>query len=487
MSDETLAFLPAWALLQKLRRRDITARALLEQHLDRVQRFNPTLNAVIHLDAPRARAAADAADAAAARGEWLGPLHGLPMTVKDTNNVAGWPATWGDPALRDNIPARSATVIRRLEAAGAVLFGKTNIPINALDWQSYNAIHGTTHNPWDLGRSPGGSSGGSAAAVASGMAPLELGGDAGGSIRIPAHFCGVYGHKPTPGLLPGEGTGRPGSLLESDLSVAGPLARSVRDLEIALDVTAGPAGALAKAWRLALPPARATQLRDFRVAVVTDSPVAEVDVGYRAEILALAERLRAAGARVTLEALPFTDHAAHHATYLRLLRGGAAARLSEAVFKSAVTRSETPGANSPSLYMAQTEAAYAQRHRDWLLGEEARARLKGDWASFFEEFDVVVAPCSTVPAFPIDEARPREERILRVNGRDADYNDQLFWAGLGTLPSLPATAAPIGFVEGLPVGVQVIGPSHEDRTTLAFAAGLEALHPFQPPPAYAAG
>ncbi|MDB5413521.1 MAG: amidase [Rubritepida sp.] len=485
MSDENLAFLPAWALLQKLRRRDITARALLEFHLERVQRHNPTLNAVIHLDAPRARAAADRADAALARGEWLGPLHGLPMTVKDTNNVAGWPATWGDPALRDNIPTESAVIMQRLEAAGAVLFGKTNIPINALDWQSYNAIYGTTRNPWDLARSPGGSSGGSAAAVASGMAPLEVGGDAGGSIRIPAHFCGVFGHKPTPGLLPSLGNGKPGSILENDLSVAGPLARSVRDLEIALDVMAGPAGPQAKAWRLALPPARATQLRDFRVAVVTDSPVAEVDAGYRAEILALAERLRAVGARVTLEALPFTDHAAHHATYLRLLRGSAVSRLPEAVFKAAVERNEMPGANPPSLYVAQTDAAYSQRHRDWQLGEEARMRLKADWASFFEDFDVVVAACSTVPAFPIDEARPREERVLRVNGRDADYNDQLFWAGLATLPSLPSTAAPIGFAGGLPVGVQVIGASHEDRTTLAFAAGLEALHPFQAPPAFA--
>ncbi|WP_207541114.1 amidase [Sabulicella rubraurantiaca] len=486
MADENLAYLPAWALIERLQRGTITARALLEAQLARVARYNPEINAVIHLDADRARRAADAADAARAAGALLGPLHGLPMTVKETNSVGGWPSTWGDPALRDHVPARSAEVVRRLKAAGAVLFGKTNVPIGALDWQSYNAIHGTTRNPWDMARSPGGSSGGSAAALAAGLTPLELGGDAGGSIRIPAHFCGVVGHKPTPGVVPSEGNGRPGDILENDLSVAGPMARSVRDLALALDVLAGPAGGRARAWRLALPPPRATQLSGLRIAVVTDSPVAEVDRGYQDAILALGRRLEGAGARVTLGALPFADHATHHATYLRLLRGSAAARLTEASFATAVAATERPGANPPSAYVAQTQAAYAQRHRDWLLAQEARARLQADWAAFFEEFDVVVAPCSTVPAFPLDEARPREERVLRVNGRDADYNDQLFWAGLATLPALPATAVPIGLDgHGLPLGVQVIGAAWEDRSTLAAAAGIETLTPFRPPPGFA--
>ncbi|RVT91639.1 amidase [Rhodovarius crocodyli] len=484
MSDESLAFLPAWRLLEQLRAGQITSRALLELYLRRVERLNPRINAVIHLDAARARAAADAADAARAKGEWLGPLHGLPLTVKDTNNVAGWPSTWGDPALRDNVPARSAEIIRRLEAAGAVLFGKTNIPLNALDWQSYNAIHGTTRNPWNAERSPGGSSGGSAAAVAAGLTALELGSDAGGSIRIPAHFSGVYGHKPTPGLLPIDGTGRPGTVLENDLVVSGPLARGVRDLGLALDVLAGPAGPAARAWRVELPPPRGTQAHEFRVSVVLDSPAAEVDAAYQALISALAEKLKAAGARVTFNALPFADHTAHHATYLRLLRGSVSARLPEAVFTQAVAATEGQAGGNASFYVAQSNAAFAQRHRDWLLAEEARARLKADWSAFFEEYDVVIAPASTVPAFPLDEQRPREERTLRVNGRDADYNDQLFWAGLATLPSLPATSAPIGFVEGLPVGVQIVGPSHEDRTTLAFAAVLEALHGFAPPPGF---
>ena len=481
---ERLAFATAVELVRHLVRRDFTARALLEFQLARIERFNPALNAVIHMDADAARARADAADAALDKGECWGPLHGLPMTVKETNNVAGWPTTYGDPASAGDIAAGDAVIISRLRSAGANIFGKTNVPIGALDWQSYNAIHGTTRNPWDLDRTPGGSSGGSSAALAAGLVPLEVGSDAGGSIRFPAHFCGVFGHKPTPGIVPATGNERPGRLLDNDLVVSGPLARSVADLELALDVMAGPAGPAATAWRLELPPPRATRLSDFRVAVVTDSPCAEVDLAYQAAIRDLAARLRGQGASVTEDILPFADHAAYHATYMQLLRGSASAQLSDLAFDEAVCRAG-PGSNA-TRYVLSMARAQAQRHRDWIFAEERRALIKRDWATFFERFDVLVAPVTVCAAFPIDEARPREERVLHINGHDVDYNDQLFWAGLATLPSLPATAAPIGFVEGLPVGVQVIGPHLEDRTTLAFAAELERLRPFEVPTGYAA-
>lgn len=480
-----LAFASATELLDRLARREFTARELLEFHLDRLDRLNSSVNAIIFTDLAAARARADEADAATARGERWGPLHGLPMTVKETHNVAGWPTTYGDPALAGFVPARNAAVIERLQAAGAVIFGKTNVPLNALDWQSYNAIHGTTRNPWNLERTPGGSSGGASAALAAGLTPLELGSDAGGSIRFPSHFCGVFGHKPTPGVVSAFGNERNGRLLDNDLVTSGPMARSVADLSLALEVVVGAAGPLAAAWRLELPRARATRLKDFRVSVITDSLAAEVDEPYRAAIRSLAARLRAEGAEVIEEELPFTDHAAHHATYLQLLRGSASIGLPDATFEDAVRRSAEQSSNA-SRYIRQTAQAYAQHHRDWLKAQEARARLKRDWAAFFENVDVVIAPTTVCAAFPIDEARPREERLLRVNGRDVDYNDQLFWAGLATLPSLPATATPIGLVEGLPVGVQVIGPYLHDRTTLAFAAELERLHPFVPPPGFGA-
>ena len=481
---DALAFVSATELVRRLKAREFTARALLEFQLDRVARLNPEINAIVYTDLPAARERADQADAALARGEDWGPLHGLPMTVKETNNVAGSPTTYGDPALAEAIPTHSAVIVERLLAAGAILFGKTNVPINALDWQSYNAIYGTTRNPWDLDRTPGGSSGGSSAALAAGLVPLELGSDAGGSIRFPAHFCGVYGHKPTPGIVPVAGNERGASLLDNDLVVSGPLARTVADLACALDVLAGPAGPAAKAWRLDLPAPRATRLAEFRVAYVTDSPVAEVDEPVRAAIRALAERLAGLGARVTADALPFDDHAEHHATYLQLLRGSASARLPQAVFEEAVLRLTEPGTNATP-YVARMAQAHVQRHRDWILAEERRAALKRDWATFFERYDVLLAPVTVSAAFPIDEARPREERVLQINGHPVDYNDQLFWAGLATLPSLPATAVPIGFDGHLPVGIQVIGPHLEDRTTLAFAAELERLHPFMPPPRYA--
>lgn len=482
--EPTLAFVSATELLGRLARGEFTARQLLEFHLDRLDRLNGTVNAVIFTDLVAARARADEADLATARGERWGPLHGLPMTVKETNNVAGWPTTYGDPALAGFVPSRNAAIIDRLIAAGAVIFGKTNVPLNALDWQSYNVIYGTTRNPWNLERTPGGSSGGSSAALAAGLTPLELGSDAGGSIRFPAHFCGVFGHKPTPGVVSSFGNERNGSLLDNDLVTSGPMARSIADLSLGLDIVAGAAGPAAAAWHLELPKARATRLKDFRVSVITNSPVAEVDEPYRAAIRSLAIRLRAEGADVVEEALPFSDHAAHHATYLQLLRGSASGRLPDAVFDDAVRRAAEPHGSNVSSYILQTARAHAQRHREWLHAAEKRAALKRDWAALFQKVDVVVAPATVCTAFPLDEAKPREQRVLRINGHDVDYNDQLFWAGLATLPSLPATAAPIGLIDGLPAGVQVIGPYLEDRTTLAFAAELERLYLFVPPPGF---
>jgi len=478
--DPALAFASATELVARLARKEFTARQWLEFQIARIEKLNGALNAIIFTDLAGARARADEADAATARGQSWGPLHGLPITVKESNNVAGWPTTYGDPALKDTIPPRNAVIVDRLLAAGAIIIGKTNVPLNLIDWQSNNAIYGTTRNPWNLERSPGGSSGGASAALAAGLTALELGSDIGGSIRIPAHFCGVFGHRPTPGIVPAQDNERADTLINNDLVTSGPLARSVADLALALDIIAGPAGDAANGWRLDLPKPRATRLKDLRISVVTNSPVAEVDEAYRAAIRALAGRLRDEGALVIDEALPFTDHAAYHATYVQLLRGSSAVRLPEATFKEAIQRSETPGANVTP-YVRQMSQAYAQRHRDWLLAEERRAHLRQDWARFFDKVDVVIAPVSLSAAFPIDEARPREERVLHINGHGVDYNDQLFWAGFATLPSLPATAVPIGFVDGLPVGVQIVGPHLHDRLTLAVAAELERLHPFVAP------
>ncbi|WP_213772259.1 amidase [Bradyrhizobium sp. dw_78] len=479
-----LAFAPATELLRLMESREVSSREILELQLERIARFNPTVNAIIYLDVDAARARADAADADRARGKIWGKLHGLPMTVKDVHNVAGWPTTYGDPANRDWRPERNAAVIDRLIGAGAIIFGKTNVPFNSADFQSFNAIHGTTHNPWAHGRTPGGSSGGAAAALAAGLSPVEFGSDIAGSIRFPSHFCGVYGHKPTHGIVTAEHNLRRGAWLDNDLLTSGPMARSVEDLALLMDVVAGPGGPAAKAWSLDLPAARATQLPDFRVALIEDSAVAPIDAPYRARIREFAGLLRGAGANIAADTFPAFDQREAHETFIRLLRGSAAASLPESVYDTAVQISEGLAKTDMS-YKAQLRRAQAQRHRDYIFAEQNRMRIKQAWAEFFEKFDILLAPVTLSSAFPLDEQTVREERTLNVNGRLVDYNDQMFWAGYSTLPSLPVTSIPIGFdANGLPVGLQVIGPYLEDRTTLAFAAAASAIQSFVAPPGF---
>src|SRR5262244_3855938 len=288
---DQLHFKSAVEIARLIREREVRATEALEHFLARVEKYNPNLNAVIWLDVGRARERAKAADAALAKGEVWGPLHGVPMTIKESYNVAGSPTTWGDPKLANNATETSALAAERLEKAGAVLFGKTNVPLMLADWQSYNAIYGTTNNPWDVTRTPGGSSGGSAAALAAGLTGLEAGSDIGASIRCPAHYCGIFGHKPTFGVVPPRGQALPGRLHQTDISVIGPMARGADDLEIALGVMAGPDEIDAVGYKLALAAPRQKALRDFKVAVMLTDPNAEVDVEVQEKIRAVAEFL----------------------------------------------------------------------------------------------------------------------------------------------------------------------------------------------------
>ncbi|GGF82633.1 amidase [Azorhizobium oxalatiphilum] len=484
-APEALAFASGVELLAALKAGTVTSRALLELYLARIARHNPALNAVIYMDADAARERADAADAARARGESWGPLHGLPMTVKESHHIAGWPTTWGDPALKDFRPDHTGVVAQRLIDAGAIIFGKTNVPINLLDWQTYNAIHGRTGNPWRADVTPGGSSGGSAAALAAGLTAIELGSDAGGSVRFPAHFCGVFGHRPSIHVVPQAGNERPGSTIGNEVSTSGPMARSAADLDLLMEVLAGPAGPDAIAWRLELPAPRARKLTDFRVAVLYGSQIAEVDESYASEIRALVTRLRAAGVNVNDNARPDFEDAEHHHVLMQVLRGAASGRATPAMVAAAEATLREKGEDDQS-YVADSARALLQSHRAWLGIQERRATIQRAWATFFESYDVLLAPATTTAAFPFDEAGSRDGRTLPINGRQADYNDQLFWAGIATLSGLPASAAPIGQTkDGLPVGVQIVGPYLEDRTPIAFAAALEELHPFRIPPGFA--
>ena len=440
----------AGQLARALAARQVSAAELCEAAIAAIEAKDGPINAVVVRDFDRARDAAKAADAALARGETR-PLLGVPMTVKDSQNVAGLPTTWGIEAFKGWTPKADSTGVSRLKAAGAVILGKTNVPPNLGDWQAANPIYGRTNNPHDLTRSPGGSSGGGAAALAAGMIPLEFGSDIGGSIRVPAHMCGVYGHKPTFDLVPITGHSpppfeAPGQPVE--FGVIGPLARTASDLELALNVLAGPEGDVAKAYPLNLPPSRATELAHFRVLVISSHPTAGVDSEVLAPLHRLAERLEALGAEVSHKTPLLPDLAAAQQTYTAML--------------GAIMGRGRPG-STPQM-----------NTYEYLNGLDAIAAAQADWAELFGEFDVALAPPFGTAAFPHQTSPDWGARRLVIDGAETPYGAQIAWPGIATFPGLPSTCAPIGKTRGgLPVGVQIIGPRFEDRTPLAFAGLIE--------------
>jgi len=477
-------FLPAHRLAALIRRRSIGCLELLDSYLKRVERYNPKLNAVIVLDTERARKRARAADRALAKGEAWGPLHGVPMTIKESFDVAGLPTTWGRPELKDNIPTRDALAVERLQRAGAVLFGKTNVPRLLADWQTFNPIHGTTNNPWDLTRVPGGSSGGAAAALAAGLTGLETGSDIGASIRNPAHYCGVFGHKPTFGICSSQGQTLPPYLRESDVAVIGPLARSARDLELSLKAIAGPDDIDGMGWQLRLPRAPAKTWRQWKVGVLLDAPNAEVDRSVQERIQALAEFLAGKGAKVSDRARPNIDLAQAHRVFLQLLRAATTRGLTDEIFarQQDAARKVDPADDG---YYAAMVRANTMHHRDWLYLNEKRHQMRLEWVEFFKDYDLLLCPAAATPAFAHNQQGERWERMIDVNGKPQPSTTQMFWAGYSGMCYLPSTVAPVGFSAGLPVGVQIVGPQYGDFTCIAFAQLLEREYQaFVAPPGY---
>lgn len=474
-------FLPAIRLAAMLRARDLGCREVLDHFIARVERLDPRINAVVVRDFDRARTRAAALDNEHDRSA---RLFGVPMTIKESFNVAGLPTTWGVPAQRDNIAASNALAVDRCLDAGAVLFGKTNVPLLLADWQSYNAIYGTTNNPWNLALSPGGSSGGSAAALAAGLTGIEAGSDIGSSIRNPAHYCGVYGHKPTWGICPPLGQSLNGNVAQADVSVIGPLARSAEDLNVALDVMAGPE-AIETGWKLDMPPPRATSFKGLRVAMMTDHPLSEVDASITNKLNELAAFLRREGATVSLTARPEFDLARGHRLYIEMLRATTSARSDAAAMRHWRAEAERVGPDDLSYY-ATMARGISLSHRDFLLHNEQRQRMRRVWAAFFRDWDVFLCPAAASPAQPHDHAGERWERSITVKGHRVPATDQMFWAGISGFYLLPATAAPLGFSpDGLPVGVQIVGAQYADRTTIEFAKLLEAAwQGFVPPPGW---
>lgn len=423
----------------------VSAVETCEAAIARIEAMDGPINAVVVRDFDRARAAAKALDSSRKPGD-MRPLLGVAMTVKESIDIAGLPTTWGFPEFK-TLPVREdAVVVQRLKAAGAVILGKTNAPVALADWQTVNPIYGRTVNPHDHARTPGGSSGGAAAALAAHMVPLEVGSDIGGSIRVPAHMCGVYGHKPTYGVIPLKGHGFPGTDgIDVPLAAVGPMARSADDIALAFDVLAGPVEGTG--WRLDLPPARHKTLKDFRVFVLDAHPAVATDATVRDALNGLAEKLERAGAKVVRQVPDMPDLAKAQELYTQMLT-------------TVVTRGSP---NAPPV------SAHA-----FMELQDAQMRTTRQWRTIFKDIDVMLAPTFGVPPYPHEDNPDWAARTLMIDGKATPYGAQLGWPGLATWPLLPATAAPIAKTkDGLPVGAQIVGDLYGDRTTIAFAQLLQ--------------
>ena len=489
VSSSELDFCSALDAAEAIRARKISSLELTRYMLERIGRYNPALNAFVYQLKDSALAAARRADEALARNEITGVFHGVPIQVKESFAVAGQPCTWGIRSLKDARPPQNSAAVERLLGAGAILLGATNVPVNLADWQSYNPIYGATNNPWDLNRTPGGSSGGAAAAMAAGLGYLTVGSDIGGSIRIPSHFCGIYGHKPTQDLInqrghqPGGAPGLAGS--STLLAVAGPMARSAKDLLAALEILGGPEGAEAKAWKWELPQPRAQRLTDFRVGYVLDDPVAPLAPDVCAVLERTIENLDRAGVQLK-PGWPAPTGAGRFEpatmveAYRYMLNAVFISRSPEPVKKA--LRAEFERVAGPAAAEALGSLPY------WQEQLVRRLEFRALWQNYFNEIDVFLSPVAFTAAFPHDHSEPQSARRITTAAGPRNYPEVLNWMFAASLSGCPATVAPVGRTEkALPVGIQIMGPIWEDATPLSFADALaREFGGFSPPPGYAA-
>lgn len=476
-----LDFATALQAAEAIRKKQVSSVELTRRVFERVDRYNPRLNVFAYQLREEALTQAAKADAAQAQGRSLGIFHGVPITVKESYGVAGHPCTWGLPPLRDTRAPQNSDVVSRLLGAGAVLVGATNVPVALSDWQSYNPIYGQTNNPWDVKRSPGGSSGGSAASLAAGLGYLSVGSDIGGSIRVPSHFCSTFGHKPTldlvsiQGHLPGGGSSAPG--FSTLLAVGGPMARSAQDLLAALRVLGGPVSWDAKAWKWELPEPRGRSLKDFRVGYVIDDPIAPPTPEVKAQLESVIDRLGRAGAKVK----PGWPPGFHPADLLANYRFHLQAFLYSTAPPTEQERLRAEFANN----MGKGSGALSS-FADWQQQNFRRLEFRAQWQAWFEQIDVFLSPVAFTAAFPHDHSEPQEQRTIATTAGPRHYQDLLNWIAPATLTGCPATVAPVGRTpEGLPVGIQIMGPFWEDATTITFAELLtREMGGFVAPPGY---
>jgi amidase len=487
MPDPSRAGEYAWANLRQvvdaIADGRVSSTALVESQLARIEQFNRETNCIVQLDADGALAASAIADQEPSAGNRRGPLHGVPITIKDSIEVAGMPTVCGSPDLKDHRPLQNAAAVQRLVDAGAIILGKTNVPIFASDFQTYNSVYGVTHNPWDTRRTPGGSSGGAAAALATGLTFAELGSDLAGSLRVPAAWTGICALKPTHGLVPMRGSlsGMPGRLREPDTWVTGPMARSVEDLDVMLRALAGPRGADTRAWRLALPELD-KPVEKLRLAVWLDDEASPVDDDVKAVVSDAIARLSEAG--IALEQIELPDPAPldWFETYLDTLYSEMGAEFDDAKYSAMRSRADS-GQLSGRFANPRLPPAATMSHRQWIQTCERRERLRNVFEERLAPYDALICPAMPNVAIFHDHRRA-EERSVRLGGQDHAYVRQIFWMSFASLTGCPALSLPAGLTElGLPAGLQLIGTRYSDLRLLGIGQVLESVTGgFSPPP-----
>ena len=436
-----------------IQRGELSSRELTEHFIERIERLDGEINSVVTRDFETALAESDAADASQQKGQSLGVLHGVPITVKDALQTKNLKSTGGATELRDNVPSQDAAVVASIRRQGGIVMGKTNLPRWSGDIQAYNDIFGTTNNPWDISRGPGGSSGGAAAAVAMGFTSFEIGTDIGGSIRFPAAFNGVWGHKPSFGVIPTTGylDHIDGGLNEADINVFGPIARSAQDLELLLTVMKRNS----PPWVAELE-AAPEDLKDLKIGAWLDDEFCPIDDEVREQLEKAVDALEKDGISVDRSARPELDPDEAAMLGLWLVQ--------RAISQS--TDSDGPG------------------HRIWLDQHVRREELKLKWAQFFDRYDAVIMPVCFVPPFEHQQQGDFGSRTLRCNGENRNYIDVVKWTTMVGMAYLPSTVPPIGLgASGMPIGCQVVGPYGGDRLTIALAGRIgDLMGGYQPPP-----
>ena len=463
-----LHYLPAHVLAEKIKNKEISSLELTQHYIERIEKYDGDINSVIVKTFDEAILAATEADEAISKKQELNILHGVPMTIKESYNIEGQSTTWGIPDFKGNIAKEDGLAVKRFKKSGAHFLGKTNVPLNLADFQSYNDIYGTTGNPWDVKTTPGGSSGGSAAALAAGFTSLEAGSDIGGSIRNPAHYCGVFGHKPSHAIIPSSGHELIPNVPEPDLSVCGPLARSAKDLEIALDIMAGPIERESRGWQLNLPESRRSNLKDFKVAIWSNDEIAPVSKEIAERCEEVGKNLESVGVNVSYAAKPDHDFLKSEINYQLLLQSVMQSGMSEEEFKKIeeIANNLEPDDFSVEAILARGTVL---SHRNWIRQNYAREQTKISWENFFNKWDILICPQLATTAIEHDH-RKISDRTIMVDNQEQRYFQQIFWPGLAVNAHLPSTVFPTGLSrDGMPIGLQAIGGAYEDKTTIKFA------------------